>query len=417
MAKRCLVISYYFPPSGGGGVQRILKMVKYLSQTDWVFHVITAIEDVSYLPTDDSLSKELPDSTTVQRIGMVMRTGRLRIRSSFLVRWLVSLFYIPDIRRRWIKKVKPVIVKTIDEGQFDLIFITIPPYSLALLAGELSKETSIPIILDMRDAWSRDPLKIYPTPFHQFYDRYLEKRSLASIRTIISVYQGTIRYLQSRLNNPAQKFFHIPNGYDEEDFHQLCPQTLEADCFHMALSGTLYSHLNRPDLLFKAFREIKKHRPEIYQQLRFHYVGRAQIKLEKIIARYECDDIVQVWGYKSHQECLNILAAAHAFCIIFDSKIKYAGNVIGGKVYEYLALKKPILALVPESGETAELIHATQSGEVIDLHRTQRIAEILIDWIENRDFSKYTFRDIGKYSRKAQAFLFRDIFEKTIIRK
>lgn len=395
-------------------MQRILKVVKYLSQIDWIFHVVTAAEDVSNLPTDHSLSKELPESATVQRISTVFKKGRLRIRSSFLVRWLVSIFYVPDIRRRWVKKVKPVILKTIDEGQFDLIFVTIPPYSLALLAEELSQETNIPIILDMRDAWSRDPLKIYPTPIHQFYDRYLEKRSIASIRTIISVYQGTIRYLQSRMNNPVQKFFHIPNGYDEADFHQLAPEKLDAHYFHIALSGTLYSHLNRPDLLFKAFREIKKRRPEVYQRLKFHYVGRAQIKLDKIIARYGCDDIVQAWGYKSHQECLNILAAADAFSIIFDSKTKHAGNVIGGKVYEYLALKKPILALVPESGEMAELIHCTQSGEVIDLHRTQKIADVLIDWIENRNFTKYTFRDIERYSRKAQALLFRDVFEETI---
>ncbi len=407
MAQRCLIISYYFPPIGGGGVQRIVKLIKFLHRFDWNFTVLTADNDVVYLPKDQALFKEIDDDTRIIRIAIKDRTKKsipqLRSifsnRAGFLQRWLSAFLYIPDIRKQWLKKLHPVLLQEIKQNEYDCIFVTAPPYSLAVYAAELTDKLSMPVILDMRDPWTSNPYKIHPTPFHYHKDLKIELTAISRIEHGISAYENTIKFYKERIRNfETASWRVIPNGYDNEDFISLKNENLNNGKFNIAFSGTFYSHINNPAPFFKAISRLNKN---IKERILFHHIGNTQINLHRIISKYDLQSHVQIWGYLSHKQCLEKLNQMDALCFILDDRNKKSVNTIGGKVYEYLRLKKPILALVPENGEAAELINITKSGKVISPHNTVKICRTLEEWIAGN--ITFEFTGIETYSRENQA--------------
>ena len=419
MAKRSLIISYYFPPVGGGGVQRIVKLIKFLSRSGWNFTVLTSDNDLVSLPEDQALLTEIDDSTKIIRIPINNETDRsgsrlksiLPSRAGFIQRWLSAFLYIPDIRKRWLKTLHPVLMEEINRNHYDCILVTSPPYSLAVYAAQLTDELSIPVILDMRDPWTSNPYKIHPTPYHYHKDLKIELKSISRIEYGVSAYESLIHFYKEQIRNfETASWVVIPNGYDENDFENLKNETLDNGKFNLAFSGTFYSHINNPIPLFKAIKQLS----EIAKnKILLHHIGDTQINLPKIISKYGIGNSVKLWGYLSHSDCIEKLNQMDAFCFILDDRNKKSVNTIGGKVYEYLRLKKPILALVPENGEAADLINITKSGKVISPHNTAKICAILEDWINgNADLE---FTGIEAYSREKQTRQFLDVINRACL--
>ncbi len=410
MAKRCLIVSFYFPPDGGGGVQRIVKWMKYLSRKEWSFTVITASEEGSLIPQDISLASETDPDTKILRIGnqqplsqksILKKTKILKI-SNYMERWLSAFFFIPDSRKNWLTQLKPILTAELKKQKYDCLLISIPPYSLALSAAEMACQTDVPVILDMRDPWSANPYKIHPTKFHRWRDRRLELETVEMIPNIISAYQNIFFYYKKHIANfTEKKCIIIPNGFDEEDFENITAQKLDPAYFHIAFSGTFYSHLNNPRPLFEAIALLKRDRPEMGKKIRFHHIGNSMITLRKTAKKYGLSEQVNEWGYLPHKAALEYLSGMDALFFILDDRYKNCENTIGGKVYEYLRLRKPILALVPEKGEAADLINYTDSGKVISPWNTQAIAETLKDWVE--ETPHFGFKNIEKFQRSLQA--------------
>lgn len=181
MAKRCLVVTYYFPPVGGGGVQRIAKLIKYLSRDDWQFSVITSSESSSNLPVDENLVKDIPNNVTVYKIDNPLISKNQSffghfiafLKSTFFVRWLSSFIFIPDMHKKWILSAQKKIQLLLKNEHFDIVLISSPPYSLSILAAELTKSISVPVVLDMRDPWTTNPYKIHSTKCIRIFDRIL----------------------------------------------------------------------------------------------------------------------------------------------------------------------------------------------------------------------------------------------------
>ena len=410
MAKRCLIVSYYFPPTGGGGVQRITKWIKYLSRSNWRFTVITADEQNLLIPRDESLKTEIPRQTRLvslkninPALALKNPAGKPGInKSSYFMRWLSAFFYLPDMRKNWLAHLKPVLLKELETNHYDCLLFTIPPYSLALLAAEMVKLTNVPVVLDLRDPWSTNPYKIHPTIMHRLVDRRLELRAVAEIPNIISAYRNLLDYYAENINGFNEKNTAlIANGFDEDDFIQLQAEEQDGAFFNIAFSGTLYSHLNNPTPLFAAMARLKKKYPDRGSRIRFHHLGKAMIDLKKLARRYSLEEQLLEWGYLSHKKALEKLNGMDALCFILDDAHKNAANTIGGKVYEYLRLKKPILALVPREGEAARLIRYTDSGKVISPSDRAFIAKTLGQWQENPPH--YGFKNIEDFNRERQA--------------
>ena len=419
MAKRCLIVTYYFPPIGGGGVQRNLKLIKYLSRKNWDFTVVTSNGNETNLPSDESLNSDLPKGVEVVRIdnskshwnSSAGNRFSTLIKSTFLIRFISSLLFIPDRHKKWIKTVKEKIIQIVDAKQFDLILISSPPYSLVVLAAELTQQLSIPVVLDMRDPWTTNPYKIYPTPWHFKQDRKMEYDNIKQIKYGISAYKSLLGFYRESVRDFKQENWrYIPNGYDEEDFSSLIPQKLDDGKFHIAFSGTFYSHINKPLFLLKGIAAVDKPQRD---KICFHHIGKSAINLKKIARRYGLENNIVEWGYQDHKSCLNILAGMDALCFILDSSNKNSGNTIGGKVYEYLRFGKPILALTPLKGESAAIINQTGAGIVIDPYDHKLIAKTIKSWASSQE-KNIPNQNISIFERSNLAQQYYEFFEQII---
>ncbi|MGD9899870.1 MAG: glycosyltransferase [Calditrichaceae bacterium] len=421
MDKRCLIVSYYFAPLGGGGVQRILKFIKYLSRYDWSITVVTAGEQMESVPSDHSLLREVPPEVKIIRVLNNLPVIEKRFLknlpflkdASYWKRWLSAFYYIPDMRKEWIAPAKNAILNEINQKSYDCILITAPPYSLAILAAELTHEVSLPVILDMRDPWTMNPYKIHPTAFHfkkdykyEFDSISLVQYGAAAYKSLVDNYQKTIKGFNSA------KWVIIPNGFDEDDFEALSPVKLDDGYLNIAFSGTFYSHINNPENLFKAIALVEKKYPEKVSKIRFHHIGKSMISLSALAKKYGIEANIREWGYLEHKDCLDLLSGMDVCCFILDDKYSKSDMTIGGKVYEYLRLGKPILALVPETGEAADLINQTNSGRVIPPSRISELAQVLAEWTDS--IPKFKFNDIDKYSRKNLTDTFHHFLERII---
>ncbi|MEJ2543779.1 MAG: glycosyltransferase [Calditrichaceae bacterium] len=263
----------------------------------------------------------------------------------------------------------------------------------------MTDELSIPVILDMRDPWTANPYKIHPTPYHYRKDLKIELKTISRIEFGVSAYESLIHFYKKRIRNfETASWTVIPNGFDESDFKKLTNASLSNDKFNIAFSGTFYSHINNPSPFFKAIKKLDKN---VRNKILFHHIGKSQLNLPKLISKFGLENNIKLWGYLSHKDCIMKLNQMDAFCFILDDHNKNRINTIGGKVYEYLRLKKPILALVPENGEAADLIKKTKSGIVISPHNTDKICITLDEWVDGNTNLK--FSDIGSFSREKQA--------------
>ena len=411
MVKRCLIVTYYFPPTGGGGVQRMTKLIKYLSRQGWQFSVITSGNSEANLPRDENLLSEIPDKVKIHQIrseNKSLSQSFLHLKSSFAVRWVSSLMFIPDRYKGWAQKAKQEVFNLIKNENFDIILISSPPYSLATLAADLTKSISLPVVLDMRDPWTTNPYKIYPSNWHLRKDRQIERDALKNIKFGVSAYASLIEYFDKCIPDFNKKNWRcISNGFDEEDLAALKPEKVDSSKLNIAFSGTFYSHLNNPEPLFKAIADLNEDQKE---KICFHHIGSSNISLSDLAGRFNLSAHLVEWGYHSHDKCLNILSAMDAFVFLLESSNPNAVNTIGGKVYEYIGLGKPILALVPEKGEAAMLINKSKSGIIIDPGNTNLLKNTLSDWIKNKPKLQGK-TDLKSYSRSSLAKKYSEFLE------
>jgi len=419
VAKRCLIVSYYFPPLGGGGVQRILKLIKYGSRQGWRFTVITAKEKAMQLPADPSLSSEIPADVKIIYVnanlpGEAVGAAPAKMKSTYWKRWISAFLYVPDMRKRWLPGARKAILSEISQEKYDCLLLTSPPFSLAMLAGELSGRLPLPVVLDMRDHWTSYPFKIHPTAWHYKHDCRLEQRAISRVRFGVSAYQSLLEYYRQNIPHfdPA-RWTLIPNGYDEEDFRDLPHKPLDKRFFKLAFFGTFYSHINHPELLFRALAHLKENAPQAAARLRFYHIGFSHVDLAALSAKYGIGEQVLQLGYLPHKEALGVLQDMDAFSLILDDTNPKSGHTIGAKVYEYLRLKKPVLAMVDEQGEAAALLRRTDSGVVIPPHHTAAVAETLRQWIETPPH--FTFKHIEAYSRERLSTRFLSVLEEAAL--
>ena len=404
MVKRGLIISYYFPPTGGGGVQRWVKLITYLQPLGWDFTVISSTYNGEN-PKDETLLKEIPADTKIIRVPGASLKLNLKSKISFfkksgyLQRWISAFLNVTDSRESWNKKAKSYIKKELNEADYDVVILSSPPYSLAILAADLTKELDIPVILDLRDPWTINPYKIHPTRIHHYMDQRREKEALNNLDYIISAYQSTLDDYALRIPGfKEKKQLLLPNGYDEEDFYNLRDINIpmEGD-LNLGFSGSMYSHLNTPHRLFAAISALKKENINIY----FHHIGSSVQDLKTLAKNFDISDNIKIWGYKNHKECLAILSLTDVLCLILDNQWPNSQYTIGGKFYEYLRLKKPILGIVPPEGEAAMAIRDTVSGVVVSDNQITTIVKALKQLLNSQ--IAFSWKGIDKFNRKVQA--------------
>ena len=414
--KRVLIISYYWPPAGGPGVQRWLKFVKYLREYE-LEPVVFVPENASYPVTDHTLMQEIPDDLSVihhpisepyqwaRRISKRetdnISRGLLPEKNSgsFVTRMLMFIrgnFFIPDARKQWIKPSVSFLMDYLEGEDVHCVITTGPPHSLHLIGLRLKAKTGLKWIADFRDPWTTIGYhdKLYLLPFAKRKHEFLERQVLTTADHIIVTSDITRVELASKTEKPVTV---ITNGFDVA----INRETPEDNGFTMAHIGTLLTERN-PVGLWQAIHDLIDENDAIKAAVKIDLFGTVSDAVRKDIARFGLQHHVQLHGYVDHAKAVEKQRASQVLLLLeIDSDETKA--ILPGKLFEYMASGRPIMAIGPEGSAVETLLSETQSGTYHSHHDIAGLKAQVMQLFNSysKGNLKSDQRNIEQYSRRA----------------
>ncbi len=370
--KRVLVIAYYFPPLGMGGVRRVVNFCRYLPKFGWSPLVLT-VKPIRYFAYDRELVEEVKckihrsesaDPLRMMRIsGIGKKFGKVRRQSQGLSNFL----FIPDNKIGWLPFAVNKGIRLIKN--IDIIFSTAPPYTSLLVGWALKKISGAPLVVEFRDPW---PYWSYPTLFHKWINEWLKRKVMNASDAIISINEPIEVSLQSTVNSP-QSTVVIPAGWSPDDFQG---KVEKSDKFTIVYTGSFIPP-RTPKYFLKALSELIAEEKIKSEDIKVELIGFSVGAIHELPLReWGLDKIVEIESYRSHRYCVEQLKRADLLWVMIDEIEKGAST---GKIGEYLGARKPILATVPE-GPCANIIRETESGIVVPPRNIEAIKEAIYDF-------------------------------------
>ena len=392
---RLLVITYYWPPSGGAGVQRCLKFVKHLGHFQVEATVITVDPaQATYPVLDESLLAEVPPTVRVIRTGTTepfesykKLTGRAVPYGGFAnegkpgllqqaLRFVRGNLFIPDPRRGWNRHALAAVEQLLAAGEhFDAVLTSSPPHSTQLIGLELKKRHGLRWLADLRDPWTdiyyyKD---LHHTPLAAWLDARYERQVLTQADAVLVTSPETKRLFLAKLPAlPATKFHVLPNGYDESDFRQ--SSAAPTDCLRITHTGTI-TELYRIEQLLKAVATCAAAHPEVPLRLRF--VGQVSAELRGQIERAGLSPITEFIPFVPHDKSVEYLLESSVLLMAIPDVPRNFG-ILPGKVFEYLAANKPILCVGPTGSDADNLLQECGAGQALPYQD----AALMLDTLE-----------------------------------
>ncbi len=412
--KRALIITYYWPPAGGPGVQRWLKFVKYFRKFG-VEPIVYAPENPNYPLVDENFTSEIPKDIEIikQPINEPYRFAKLfskkktkQISSGIISKKEVSAmeklmlyvrgnFFIPDARVGWVKPSVAFLSKYITENPVDVIITTGPPHSLHLIGMQLQKELNVKWIADFRDPWTtihyHKSLRLNKASEQKH--KALEALVLKSADIITVTSPTTKKEFGMITETPIEV---ITNGFDISEKIEFVTDSV----FSISHIGSLLSERN-PEVLWKVLAEICKENPSFKNDLRLKFAGAVSDEVKKSLESFELSENCNFLGYVSHSEALKLQHQSQVLLLVEINSAETRA-IIPGKLFEYLAAKRPIIALGPKESDIEGIISETKSGKFFSYWDDDGImAEILQFYghFKNSDL-KTDSEGIEKYSRR-----------------
>ena len=370
--KRVLMIAYSFPPVGGAGVQRPLKFTKYLPQFGWLVTVLT-VANPSVPVTDASLAKEVPDETLIVRARTLEPSYRTKKRTARqlepgsnrftaltrrLVNRVAQFALQPDPQILWAPAAVRQGLRVLRETPHDAIIATGPPFSSFLVAGELSRRSKLPLVLDYRDEWELAHAHLEERgggTFTQWLQRRLQNRVLRRARAVVATTAASSRRLEAVAEHcgSSASLSTIYNGFDSDDF-AAPPESRGTDRFRLVYTGTLWN-LTDISCLVLAVERLAKVHPDLARKLELVIAGRRTTEQSQWLHRLDRLPVhVQRYEYLTHLEAIQLMQSADALCLTL-ADASGAERVVPAKTFEYMATQKPILALAPQ-GELRQIL-------------------------------------------------------------
>jgi len=413
--NKILIITYYWPPAGGPGVQRWLKFSKYLPDFGVETHIYTA-ENAHYSLVDETLAKDInPKLKIVKKpiwepysiANLFNKNNRkhsagffeenkkqnLKSRISLFIR---GNFFIPDARKFWIKPSAKFLEKYIIEKSIDTIITTGPPHSAHLIGMKLKQKLSIQWLADFRDPWTNIYYykHLHLTKWADTIHHNLEQKVLNEADKIISVNE---EYRENYQKMTTKSVFCITNGYDSEDI----PENVELDSkFSLAYIGAMFQDRN-PEILWKVLQELSLELKGFSNDLSIKLIGKIDDLVFDQIKKYGLTHILDFKGYLPHNEAVKEQVKSQVLLIITSNEADKKGN-IPGKLFEYLASKRPIISFGPEDSQIEKIILEADAGkhflfdEKTDLKK--HISNLYQMYLQN-DLKIYS-KNIEKFHRK-----------------
>ena len=420
--RRVLIITYYWPPSGGSGVQRWLKMSKYLPENGWQPVIYTA-KDAEYPVEDPSLEQDVAPEAEVIRRPIVepynfykkflgMKKGE-KVKAGFINEgvkksgwkenlsvWLRGNLFIPDARCWWVKPSVRFLKSYLKEHPVDAMISTGPPHSMHLIAKALHKKFNIPWVADFRDPWTDidfyKDLKL--TRCADKKHHRLENQVLTEATKVVTIGWDCAKGLES---HGAKDVVVITNGYD--DLGEICLNTDENPSLrdHQSLPFTM-SHIgiigeNRnPETLWQAISEL------VDKNLKIRLIGQVDNSVVESIKRNDIEKYVEIIPYIPHNQVIEEQAKSDVL-LLFVNNTPNAKGILTGKIFEYMASGRPILCIGPEDGDSARILSETQTGITVDFNDKEKMKSVILDYISKfQENQLITERKeaVEKYSRR-----------------
>ena len=405
---KVLIITYYWPPAGGSGVQRWLKFVKYLQEFG-IEPVVYTVENANYLKQDASLLNEVPKGIEILKHPIWEPTALLfwkkskqqtkgisNVSKGGFLSFIRGNFFIPDPKVFWVKPSVSYLQKYLDNHTIDVIISTGPPHSMHLIAEKLHQKNTVKWLADFRDPWSD---LYYNTDFNQLAfaknkNKRLEERILRNSDCILTVSNS----LKEELEKTAKKVEVITNGFDDE-FSASNNVILDTK-FSISYIGLLPKQSN-PKLLFKVLKGICKESEIFKKDLKLNFIGDISEEVKVEILANKLDKNTDFVGYVSHQEAIAYQNKSQVLLLLIPN-VKNNEGILTGKLFEYLKAKRPILAIGPEKGDLATILQETNSGVIVNFDAEEKLKLEIVALYQKYKEDKLTvnFSNIEKYHRK-----------------
>mgnify|MGYP006141650893 CR=1 FL=1 len=414
--KKILIITYYWPPAGGPGVQRWLKFVKYLPDFNIEPHVYIP-ENPTYPLVDDKLTNEVSDQAIILKqkikepygLASVFSKGKAKKISSGIISenkkqsfieklmlWVRGNLFIPDARVLWVKPSVSFLKAYVLEHNIETIITTGPPHSLHLIGLQLKKELNIHWLTDFRDPWTtigyHNKLKL--SNWAAKKHKQLEKEVLNICDEIIVTSPTTKKEFEKLTNKPISV---ITNGYDVEKVNR---KPMD-EKFTLAHIGSFLSARN-PRILWKALKELTKENPEFRNHFQLKLIGAVSAEVLQAIKEFKLEKYVNHLGYLPHDEAI-IEQKSSQVLLLIEIDSEETKCIIPGKLFEYMVSERPIIAIGPENADFAQIIKETNTGTFFKYDELEALKAQILTCFEQYQQNNLKVYPVGlqQYSRKS----------------
>lgn len=410
--KKVLMIAHQFPPIGGSGVQRTAKFIKYLPDFGWKGVVFTRQAKKAPL-TDETLNRDIPADTVVYR-SPAWDLSEWFFPVSLAGKFIRRRILIPDGERLWEVFGQKKAVQAVENENPDSLYSTSQPFSTHLVALKLKEAyPNLPWVVDLRDEWTNNAfVKAYGyRPARIKAERDMERKVFETADAIVMntpyMRDNSVRDYPHLKN----KFYVIPNGYDQEDFKGLEPGKTN-EKFTLTYTGLIYGNTS-PETLFRAVSKLigeKKIHPNM---IKLRFIGRFKVEqLYKMAQTHHLADVVEALPYMPHRESIQNLIGSDAVLLLLGEGTE---AIYTGKLMEYINTGRPILASIPEQGAAASLIAETKTGFVADCKDVDGTARHFLNMVENwqqgRTLIQPDKQRIAQYERRELTKKLAEIFD------
>lgn len=411
-----LIITYYWPPAGGPGVQRWLKFVKYLPEFN-IEPIVFAPEHANYPIVDESLLNEVSEDLNIVKLPIsepykfakffskdktntiskgIISTHKKQSIIEKAMLYIRGNFFIPDARVGWVKPAVRFLLDYIPKENIDTIITTGPPHSMHLIGLNLKQELGVNWLADFRDPWTtigyHRQLKL--TKASQKKHKSLEKQVLTKADQVIVTSSVTKEEFQQITTQPIEV---ITNGYDDE----IATSVVMDDKFAVSHIGSLLSKRN-PEILWKVLSELMAEDDDFAVDFQLNLVGFVSETVLKSIKKYKLTNYVNEVGYVSHSESVKYQKKSQLLLLIeIDSEDTRC--IIPGKLFEYMVSNRPIIAIGPKWSDVEQIIKETNTGSYFNYQDSESLKKTILGCYKAYKKGDLKTSPIGlqKYHRKA----------------
>ena len=388
---RALIVSYYFPPAGGGGVQRVLKLCKHLPAFGWDVDVL-APDDPKWVAHDPGLAAEIPAGTVVHRAryrgpsderpaaDVLAGAEGLRgvaTRAGLYGRQLL----VPDPRVVWVPDAARAAVRIVRERSASVVLTTSPPSSAHMVGNVVARRTGVPWIADLRDSWLANPHRRYDRRSVRAKRAVLEtmaRRTFARVSALTAVTE-TIADEARALAPAGTPSAVISNGCDFDEFAGL--EHTPSDRLRILHAGFFFG-VRSPRPFLEALARLLADRPELREVIEARFVGGFRTADRQWAESLGLGAALRIDGFLPHDQALAAMKGADALLLLIPRAGGLGLSVLSGKLFEYLAAERPVLALVPPEGIAADLLRSTGFARIADPDDVGAIRAQLEDLVE-----------------------------------